>query len=105
MNEQVKLTNTQQKKVDIILGLLANCMGKYKDDYEIREKDINYLENTPLIYLYAVLVYKKHETSVFGDRVHVFITKRGKVTYYDHKDDKIKTWTGSNIWTLICANN
>lgn len=102
----IRLTTTQKKKINHILSLLSTCMGKHTDSYEIREQEIKTLEGTDLIVFSANLVYKTHATSIFGSSVYVFISRRGKVTYCDHEDDfKIKTWTGSNIWTLICANH
>ena len=108
MNEQIKLTKSQQTKVDYIVNLINNCHGKYNDNYEIRDLEISYLseEIKDVIQLYFVDVYKTHETSVFGSHIKVFITRRGKVTYCDHEDEhKIKTFRGSNAYTLICAGH
>lgn len=103
----IKLTNTQQKKVNYIIDLIKNCHGKYNDCYEIRDLDISYLSETlkDTIVLYFVDTFKTHKTTAFGSHIQVFITKRGKVTYYDHQDShKCKTFTGSNAYTLICAS-
>ena len=99
------MTKAQENAIERIKRLALNEHGKYADEYEIKEWEVD--ENEYFVSLVVETGLKGDEgtmAAIFGrDRAHLFIGKKGGITYPVSKNGKhyTKRFKGYSILQAV----
>ena len=78
------MTRQQERKIEIIRDYMMNRMGKYSNEYEMKEEEIVELESGGIVSVLMETGMKEDEGTMAAlicrERIHVFVGPKGGVT-------------------------
>lgn len=101
------MTRSQKLMIEHLDREVENQITGRRGEYEVKERRVK--EFSTFVSYYVYIGYKGDENSIlslYRDTIHLFIGKRGGVTYYPNKGnvDKHKRYKG-NLWQVIIDQN
>ena len=78
------MTKQQERKIELIRNYMKNYHGKYSDNYELKEDEVQDIGAGGIISVVLEVGLKEDEGTMAAilcrDRIHVFVGPRGGVT-------------------------